>query len=142
MEKELKSKIRLLEAQKMTAQVKADKYDKMYRFYAHLPLIVFLFIFSLFLAWGLIDMWTHQMEVTVEEEVKILYGIWQLETKFHVYASWAFIGAAIGFFVYFMLKTVVATKITTVEYLKIIILNEQIKEKKELVKKLPPNPDN
>ncbi len=145
MDRETKIKIRILEGKKMAAQVNADKQEKLYSVYPHLPLLVFLLIFSIFLAWGIIDSWTNQTIVPIEEGItantKILYGIWQFETRFHVYASWALIGAFIGVFVYLILKVAVSVRIMTLEYLKILSLNELLEEKKAELKKLPPNPD-
>ena len=142
MEKDLKTKIKILETQKMAAQVDADKQEKIYKNYARLPLYLFLLIVSIFLAWGISDAWANQgVEIRDGAEVPV-YGIWRLENSFHVYMSWALIGAFIGAFVYLITKVIVSAKIITIEYLKIFAINNQLEEKKQLVKKLPPNPDN
>ena len=142
MEKDLKTKIKMLETQKMAAQFNADKQEKIYKNYARLPLYLFLLIVSIFLAWGISDAWANQgVEIRDGAEVPV-YGIWRLENSFHVYMSWALIGAFIGAFVYLITKVIVSAKIITIEYLKIFAINNQLEEKKQLVKKLPPNPDN
>ncbi len=146
MERELKIKLRMLEGKKMSAQVNADKQERFYKLYPYLPLIIFLLIFVAFLTWGLIDSWTHETVIQIEQglstDTKTLYGIWKLETRFHVYATWGLIGAGIGAIVWLILKVSVSVRIMTLEYLRIRSINEQIEEKEQLLKKLPPNPDN
>ena len=126
----------------MAAQFNADKQEKIYKNYARLPLYLFLLIVSIFLAWGISDAWANQgIEIIDGAEVPV-YGIWRLQNSFHVYMTWALIGAFIGAFVYLITKVIVSAKIITIEYLKIFAINNQLEEKKQLVKKLPPNPDN
>ncbi len=143
MEKELKLKVKMLEAKKMKAQYNADMQEKIYAIYKHLPLIIYLFIIACFLIYGIIDSFTHEVVVFAEDDIFqaypiTLYGNWQLETRFHVYFSWTLIGAFLGAFLFLVLKTVVSVRIMTLEYLRMEAIDKQLKEKKALLEKLPP----
>ncbi len=146
MEKDIRTKIRVLETKKMTAQLNADKQEKVLKLYPKLPSIFFLIVFLGFFIWGFIDSWTNEKVVVVKEGVqsieKVVYGIWGMPTRFNVCSTWALLGACIGVVVFLVLKVIVSIRIVTVEYLKILSLDRQIEEKKNLLKKLPPNPDN
>ena len=142
MEKELKVKIKMLEAKKMRSQYNADMQEKIYAFYRHLPLIIYLMIVLVSLSWGLIDAFTHDVVIPPPEgvfgvEAKTVYGIWELNTRFHVYASWTLFGAALGFLVFLILKIIVSVRIMTLEYLRIEALDKQIKEKNDILDKTP-----
>ncbi len=146
MDKNSRRKLNVLESRKMFAEVNAENNAKFYKVYQYLPLIFFILTTVAFLTWGLIDSFIHEEVAslnpgTPSDATKMLYGIWKCETRFHVYASWTLIGALLGGIVAFLTKVFISVRIMTMEYLKIIAINEDIKELKEIAKSLPPEPE-